>query len=90
MGVNRESELKELLDKEHNWPEEFLFKFIYKSNPETENKLKGIFDGKVDIEIKKSKKEKYNSMSAVYLAKSSEDVLSVYHKASQIEGVISL
>lgn len=90
MGVNRESELKELLDKQHNWPENFLFKFIYKSNPETEKSLKEIFTDGAEIEIKKSKKENYNSMSANYIAKSSDDVLNIYKKASEIKGVISL
>lgn len=90
MSINRESELKELLDKQHNWPEAFLFKFIYKSNPEIENKLKAIFDKEADILVKKSKKENYNSMSATIIAKSSDEVLDVYQKASVIEGVISL
>jgi putative lipoic acid-binding regulatory protein len=90
MKTERESELRELLDKQHNWPEKFLFKFIYKSNPETEKKLISMFDDTAEITIKKSKKENYNSMSVVYIAKNSEDVLNIYGQVSEIEGVISL
>ena len=90
MGINRESELKELLDKQHNWPESFLFKFIFKSNTDAEDKLKDIFNNEAEIKVKQSKKENYKSISATILAKSSDEVLSVYKKASEIEGVISL
>lgn len=90
MAENKESELRELLDKQHNWPEAFLFKFIYKSNAETEASLKSFFDDKAEITIKQSKKENYNSMSVKYIAKSADDVLNIYNKVSKIEGVISL
>lgn len=90
MGINRESELKELLDKQHNWPEAFLFKFIFKSSSDAEDKLKDIFNNEAEIIVKQSKKENYKSISATILAKSSDEVLSVYKKASEIEGVISL
>jgi hypothetical protein len=92
MELNRESELKSLLDKEHNWPEHFLFKFIYKSDPAIEKQLRDLFvsEKETEIEIKESKKAKFNSMSVSFLAQNSDEILSIYHKARHIEGVISL
>lgn len=92
MELNRESELKALLDKQHNWPEHFLFKFIYKSDPEIEKQLRDLFvsEKETEIEIKESKKAKFNSMSVSFFAQSSDEILSIYLKARHIEGVISL
>ena len=92
MELNRESELKSLLDKEHSWPEHFLFKFIYKSDPAIEKQLRDLFvsEKETEIEIKESKKAKFNSMSVSFLAQNSDEILSIYHKARHIEGVISL
>lgn len=92
MDLNRESELKALLDKQHNYPEHFLFKFIYESDPGIEKQLRALFvsEEETKIEIKESKKAKFNSMSVSFLAQNSDEILVIYHKVSQIKGVISL
>jgi putative lipoic acid-binding regulatory protein len=90
MGINRKSELKELLNKQHNWPEEFLFKFIYKSDADTEKKLRSLFKPGDEINIKTSKKENFNSMSVKAMMDNAEGVLGIYNKVSQIEGVFAL
>jgi len=90
MEFNRESELRALLDNQHDWPEHFLFKFIYKSDPAIEKQLRDLFIGESDIQIKESKKAKFNSMSVSFLAQNAGEILSIYNRASQIDGVISL
>lgn len=90
MAIDRKAELKDLLDKQHKWPEEFLFKFIYKSGDETENQLRELFTHDAEITIKVSKKENFNSMSVKALLSSATEVLGIYEKVSKIEGVIAL
>lgn len=90
MDLNKEKQLKELLDKHHNWPDTFLFKFIYKSDPETEKKLKALFPENAEFTIKSSTKNNFNSMSVKHIAKDTKDVFSIYKGAAKIEGVISL
>ena len=90
MGLNREKELKDLLDHHYDWPDTFMFKFIYKSNQETEDRLKEIFSENSEFTIKSSTKQNFNSMSVKHLASSAKEVMDIYNKASEIEGVISL
>lgn len=90
MELNRENQLRELLDHHHDWPDIFSFKFIYKANAETEIKLKSLFNEKSDIIIKTSKKENFISMTVNHMSSSADEVMSIYVKASKIEGVMSL
>ena len=90
MGLNKESELKELLDNQHNWPEVFMFKFIYENIDNTEQRLKAFFNKDSDFIIKSSTKQKFNSMTVNHLASSADEVLDLYKKVSEIKGVISL
>jgi putative lipoic acid-binding regulatory protein len=90
MALNRKSELKQLLDQQHQWPEAFLFKFIYKNDPSTENQLRALFSEDSEIAIKQSKKNSFNSMSVNTIMKSAKEVLDVYAKVGKMEGVISL
>lgn len=90
MASDRKSELKELLDQQHQWPEAFLFKFIYKNEPTTEEQLRALFVEGAEISIKQSKKNSFNSMSVNSFMNSAQEVLDVYAKAGKIEGVISL
>lgn len=90
MELNRENQLRELLDNQHDWPEIFSFKFIYKANIETEEKLKGLFKENSEIIIKSSKKENYISMTVKHLSSSADEIMNIYAEASKIGGVISL
>ncbi len=78
---------KALLDDTYAWPDYYRFKFIVKS----ENKddlLDKLPNG--SVEEKDSKKGNYVSITLRVLVYSSDEVLSVYETASQIEGIISL
>ena len=88
--MTREEELKELLNKHHDWPATYNFKFIYKADESTESSLKELFPIQSEITIKTSKKKNFNSMNVHHLASNSKEVLDIYDKASKIEGVISL
>ena len=90
MDQERIENLKTLLDKEHNWPSRYKFKFIYKSTPLILEQLKAIFPKESERIIKQSSKGNYESLTVNHWAKSADDILDLYQKASLIKGVITL
>ncbi len=80
-------EFKERLDQEHQWPTWYLFKFIVPSH--TEAAVSKLFPVEA-VSVKASSKGKYRSVSAKLMMNSSEDVMRIYEKAYQIEGVLAL
>lgn len=84
--------LKNLLDETSSWPSEYIYKFIYKSNKKNIEILKEIFkDLNADFNIKKSKNEKYTSVSVKIIAKDPDLIINNYKKvANKIENVILL
>ncbi|MBA42035.1 MAG: hypothetical protein CMC69_02255 [Flavobacteriaceae bacterium] len=86
------SNLKTKLAETNNWPSQYLYKFIYLSNPSNIEKLKDIFkptDAKFNI--KNSKNNKYTSVSVRITAKNPDLVIRYYKKVNeQIENVILL
>jgi putative lipoic acid-binding regulatory protein len=87
MGHDSYENFKELLDSKHRWPSEYQFKFIVRAD--LINELKDLF---VDQELilKKSSNAKYYSVTIFIKVKSSDEVISIYKKASTIPGIISL
>ncbi len=95
--MNKEStdfyqNLKKLLDETSSWPSEYVYKLIYRSNPKNIEILKDIFrDSNADFKIKKSKNQKYTSVSVSLIAKSPDLIIDNYKKVAQkIENVILL
>ena len=84
--------LKNLLAETSSWPSEYIYKFIYKSNENNIKILKDIFkDSSAHFNIKKSKNEKYTSVSVKIIAKDPDLIINNYKKvAKQIENVILL
>ena len=78
---------QELLDEQSEWPGDYTFKFIA---PQTElNALKDIFGGH-PVKVRASSKGNYVSVTARLHMYSSDDVITIYKSAREIEGVISL
>lgn len=90
MEVNKEDQLRALLNHHHEWPDAFTFKFIYKKNPQTELRLKMLFNAQSKITIKSSSSDNFNSMSVIHISSSADEIMSIYQSASGIEGVMSL
>lgn len=75
-----------------NWPSEYLYKFIIKSDAFKIEKIESIFDnmGAV-INTTESKNGKYTSVSINLIMKNPEAVIEKYKEvAEKVEGVISL
>lgn len=95
--MNKESKdfyknLRKLLDDTSSWPSEYVYKFIYKSNSKNIEILKNIFrDSNADFKIKKSKNDKYTSVSIKLMAENPDLIIDNYKKvAEKIENVILL
>ncbi len=83
----REQEMIELLNQSHDWPDDYTFKFVIKT--ELKSELDQYFEG-CTIEEKYSRNGKYTSITVTKKMNSAEEVLDIYQKISTIPGVISL
>ncbi|NJN25682.1 MAG: DUF493 domain-containing protein [Cyclobacteriaceae bacterium] len=81
------STFKEKLDKEHQWPDQYMFKFVIPVAKSQE--LTDLFEGET-LEKKHSKAGNYVSITMKKLMNSSDDVIAVYQQANKIEGLIML
>ena len=83
--------MREELGNTSEWPSEYLYKFIVPTSPKKVEEIENAFDniGAV-IHTKKSKTEKYTSISINVMMESPESVIEKYIELSTIEGIISL
>jgi len=82
-----ENAFKEKLESNHEFPGEYIFKFIVK--PEHQAEVEGLLEG-ADIKLKPSSGNKYVSITLHKKMSSSEEVIEVYKEAHKIEGIIAL
>lgn len=76
-----------LLDKRHQWPGDYIFKFVVKK--ESLEQVSALFPG-IPLKLKESAQGNYLSITAALKMNSSEEVLEIYEKASTIPGIIAL
>lgn len=81
------SQFKEKLDSEYSWPSLYMFKFIVPKGKEED--IIALFPSN-ETSTKASKKGNYISVTAKVMMGSSEEIIKIYEKAYEIEGVISL
>jgi hypothetical protein len=81
------NKFKALLDDQITWPDYYSFKFITKS---VEKSLVIELLSDHSIEEKPSKSGKYTSITSRKILNSSDEVIAVYNKVSQVSGVITL
>ena len=81
------SKFKTLLDEQMTWPDYYQFKFITKTEKK-HHVIELLEDHKVEQKL--SKNGKYTSVTSRKILNSSDEVIAVYEKVSQVEGVITL
>jgi uncharacterized protein len=83
--------LKLSLDNSHEFPTNYLFKFIVPTTKNQLEEVKNVFDvsGAV-IETKNSKTNKYVSLSISIEMHSSDAIIEKYMEVTYVEGIISL
>lgn len=83
--------LKEKLDATHDFPEDYLFKFIISSDPAKLTEIYKAFDGiKTTITNRDSKNGKYTSLNVNAFVLDADQVIKIYKEVGKIEGVMML
>jgi hypothetical protein len=92
MENNNESVFDGLLEKLRNeeWPMVYLFKFILPNDAKTLSLVSSLFGADNEMVFHESKNGNYVSVTVKELMMSAENVISIYKKAAQIKGVITL
>ncbi|MCB0421843.1 MAG: DUF493 domain-containing protein [Bdellovibrionales bacterium] len=84
---HRYKKLHGLLEDQHTFPTEYLFKFIVPKNHEF--MVRDLFD-EGQIDTRPSSKGTYVSVSILITMHSADAIISIYKKAEGIPGLISL
>ncbi|MDL1914291.1 MAG: DUF493 domain-containing protein [Bergeyella sp.] len=83
--------LKEKLDETHDFPENYLFKFILPNNTSKFSEIYRIFDGiKTTFTNRESKNAKYTSLSVNAFVIDADQVIKIYKEVSLVKEVIVL
>ena len=78
---------KNTLEEEYDFPAEYSFKFIIKS--ESISKVLNLLPDS-DYSKRESKNKKYTSVTISKIMKNADEILYIYEKASKIDDIISL
>ncbi len=87
MDSSQIESFREKLDRHYAWPSLYLFKFIVPTGMEPE--VKKLFP-RHETSEKLSKQGNYTSITVQMMMPSSDAVIEVYEKASQIKGIVAL
>jgi uncharacterized protein len=82
--------LRQKLETEHSFPTVYMFKFIVPADNRKIALVESLFNEEAEISQKQSSKGSYFSLTAKQVVISAEDIISVYEKASEIEGLMAL
>jgi len=78
----------DLVQEAHEWPCEYLFKFIVPTGQVTI--LKALFHEEVKFELKPSSGGKYTSITVLMTLKDAKEVIEIYERVSEIQGLLAL
>jgi putative lipoic acid-binding regulatory protein len=81
---------KKLEETITSFPYVYLFKFIIKADNKSMALVEVMFDSDAEIIQKQSSKGNYISITVKQVVLSVEEIIIIYKKASEIEGVITL
>lgn len=83
--------LKTNLENNHNFPEDYLYKFIILNDQEKLTEIYRVFDGtKNTFSTRESSNAKYISCTIHCFVLDADHVIRLYREVSKIEGVIML
>ncbi|MEO8589241.1 MAG: DUF493 domain-containing protein [Flavobacteriales bacterium] len=82
--------LRQTLDKVHEWPSVYMFKFIFEPEAARLEAVVGLFPPEIEILRKYSNGGKYLSLTVKEVMMSADDVVERYDRAAAITGVIIL
>lgn len=83
--------LKEKLEDTHDFPEDYLFKFIITNEESKHTEIYRVFDDiKFTLTTKESKNGKYTSLSMNAFVLDADQVIKIYKEVGAIPGVMML
>lgn len=82
--------LRQNLDKVHEWPSVYMFKFIFEPEADRLAAVVELFPAESEILRKYSSGGKYLSLTVKEVMMNAEDVVQRYDRAASIPGVIVL
>lgn len=81
---------KKLEESIKSFPYIYMFKFIIKADNKTMALVEVIFDNDAEIIQKQSSKGNFISITVKQVVMNVDEIISIYEKAAEIEGVMSL
>ncbi|MES2396718.1 MAG: DUF493 family protein [Bacteroidota bacterium] len=91
--MNRDEQfekLRELLNKENNWPMVYMFKFIVPANNQKIALVEAKFSDEAIILHKESSNGKYFSITVKEVMLNADSIISKYKEMEGIEGLMAL
>lgn len=92
--ANKKNAYKSLLDRLElytEWPTVYRFKFIFKTEePQTGITIESWFDEVIDKRYIQSSAKNYQSLTIDVEMEKAEDVVEIYKKGAEIEGLVML
>lgn len=82
--------LRAKLEEEGGFPKPYLFKFIIPSDNQKLALVEALFGKEAQVTTRQSKSNKFISVSAKEVMMSVDEVMVIYNKSTEIEGIISL
>ncbi len=83
--------LKEKLEATHDFPEDYLYKFIVNNDEAKLTEIYKVFDGiKFTLSTRESKNSNYISVSINAFVLDADQVITIYRAVGTIEGVMML
>ena len=83
--------LKEKLEATHDFPEDYLFKFIITNDQAKLSEIYRVFDGvQHTLSNRDSKNGKYTSLNINAFVLDADQVVRIYQEVAKIEGVMML
>lgn len=83
-------DIRSMLWAEQKWPGIYFFKFIVPNDKEKLDIVRGLFQSQDQITYRTSKDIRFIAVSCKQMMNNPDDVLAIYKKASEVEGVIAL
>lgn len=90
MDTEKFNELRKKLDETQSYPSVYMFKFIMDAEHRKIALVENLFSENAEIYTKESDKGKYISITVKEVMMSTEEIIGIYMRASEIKGVMYL
>ena len=90
MSEDKFNELRKKLDETQSYPSVYMFKFIMEAEHRKIALVENLFSENAEIYTKESGKGNYISITVKEVMMSTEEIIGIYTKASEIKGVMLL